>query len=102
LTSVVDDKVGFAEVLELFRGRSDKHVVLWAQEDELRCIAVVLNGNVAYHEQSVVSPGGNDSDLDPVLGVPTGETVKHVNVFSGVQVVDSSFTVDLESVLAGR
>jgi len=28
LTSVVDDEVGLAEVLELFRGRSDKHVVL--------------------------------------------------------------------------
>ena len=55
---------------------------------------------IAYHEQGVVSPGGDDSDFDPVLGVPTGETVEHVNVFSGVQVVDSSFTVDLESVLA--
>ena len=48
----------------------------------------------------MVSPGGDDSDLDPVLGIPTGETVEHVDVFSGVQVVDGSFSVNLEGVLA--
>jgi hypothetical protein len=50
----------------------------------------------------VVGPGSNDSDLDPVLGVPSGETIKDVNVFSGVEVIDSSFTVDLKGVLARK
>jgi hypothetical protein len=48
----------------------------------------------------VVCSGSNDSNLDPVLWVPTGETVKDVDVLSCVEVIDSSFTVDLESVLA--
>jgi hypothetical protein len=50
----------------------------------------------------VVGSRGDDSDLDPVLGVPSGEPVKDVDVVSGVQVVDSSFTVDLEGVFADR
>lgn len=50
----------------------------------------------------MVGSRGDDSDLDPVLGVPSGEPVKDVDVVSGVQVVDGSFTVDLEGVLADR
>lgn len=78
LTGVVDDKVGFAVVLELFCRRSDQHVV---------------------HEQGVVGSGSDDSDLDSVLGIPTGESIEDVDVFSGIQVVDSSLSVDLEGVL---
>ena len=48
----------------------------------------------------MICPRSNDSDLDPVLWVPTGKSIKDVDVFSRVEVIDSSFTVDLESVLA--
>lgn len=78
LTGVVDDKVGLAVVFELLGSWSDQHVV---------------------HEQGVVGSRCDDSDLDSVLGIPTGETVKDVDVFTGIQVIDGSFTVDLESVL---
>ena len=54
-----------------------------------------------HHEQSVVCSRGNDSDLDPVFWVPTGVTIEDVDVLSGVQVVDGSFSVDLKGVLAG-
>jgi hypothetical protein len=50
----------------------------------------------------VISPRCDDSDLDPVLGVPSCESVKHVDIVSGVQVVDSSLSVDFESVLTSR
>lgn len=55
---------------------------------------------LTYHEEGVVGSGSNDPDLDPVLGIPTGETVEDIDIFSGIEVVDSSFSVDLESVLA--
>ena len=78
LSGVVDDEVGFAVVFELLRRWSDQHVV---------------------HEQGVVGSGSDDSDLDSVLRIPTGEAVKDVDVLTGVQVVDGSFTVDFKGVL---
>lgn len=78
LTGVVDDKVGFTVVFKLFRCRSDQHVV---------------------HEQGVVGSGSDDSNLDSVLGIPTCVSIKDVDVFSGIQVVDSSLSVNLEGVL---
>ena len=80
LTGVVDDKVGFTKVSELLGRGSDQHVV---------------------HEQGVVGSGSDDSDLDSVFWVPTREAVEDVDVFPRVQVVDGTFSVDLESVLAG-
>jgi hypothetical protein len=59
-----------------------------------------LNKCETYHEQSVVCPGSNNSDLNPVLWVPTGKSIKDVDVLSCVEVINCSFTVDLESVLA--
>jgi hypothetical protein len=50
----------------------------------------------------MVSPGSDDSDLDPVLWVPTCETIKDVDVFTSVEVVDGTLSVDLESVFAGK
>lgn len=59
-----------------------------------------MRGGLTHHEQGVVCSRGNDSDLDSVLWVPTGISVKDVDVISCVEVIDSSFTVNLESVLA--
>lgn len=50
----------------------------------------------------MVCPGGNDSDFDPVLWVPSGKSIKDVDVLSRVEVINCSFTVDLESVLTAR
>ena len=51
------------------------------------------------HEEGVVGARGDDADLDAVLGVPAGETIKDVDVLTGVEVVDRTLTVDLEGVL---
>lgn len=48
----------------------------------------------------MVGSGSNDSNFDSVFWIPSSESVKDVDVFSGIQVVDGSFSVDLESVLA--
>lgn len=71
--SVVDGEVGLAKVLELLGGGSDQHV---------------------SHEQSVVGSGTDNSHLDSVLGVPAGVGVHNVDSLSGVEVVDSSLSVD--------
>jgi hypothetical protein len=34
LSGIVDDEIGLAKVFELFRGRSDQHVVLRARKSE--------------------------------------------------------------------
>lgn len=47
----------------------------------------------------MVRPGSDHSDFDAVLGVPAGVTIKDVDVLTGVEVIDSSLAVDLESVL---
>lgn len=54
-----------------------------------------------HHKQRVVGSGSNHSDLDTVLGVPTGETVKDIDVFTRVEVVDGALSVDFKSVFAG-
>jgi hypothetical protein len=61
------------EVLEVFSVRTDEHVA---------------------HEKSVVCTSAHDSDLDPVLLVPSCKTVDDVDAISGVEVVDGTFSVD--------
>jgi ACT domain-containing protein len=71
-TSVVDHIVG-VEVLEFFGSRADKHIA---------------------HEESMVGAGADDTDTDPVALIPTGETVDNVDTVAGVEVIDSTLTVD--------
>lgn len=61
-------------MLELFPRRSDEHVA---------------------HEQSVIGARADDSDIDPVALVPSRVAVDDIDAVSGVQIVDSTFTVDL-------
>jgi hypothetical protein len=61
------------EGLEVFPTRSDEHVA---------------------HEQGMVGTGANDSDIDPVPLIPASEAVDNVDAISGVEVVDSAFSVD--------
>ena len=77
LSSIVDDKIGFAEFLELLLGGTDEHVV---------------------HEQGMVGSGTDDADLDAIFGIPAGETIKDIHEFARVEVVDSTFTIDFEGV----
>ncbi|KAG6548769.1 hypothetical protein Mapa_009530 [Marchantia paleacea] len=76
LAGVVDGEVRGAEVLELLGRGPDAHVV---------------------HEQRVVSAGGDNSDLDPVLRVPVQKLVVHEHLLERVEVVDGSLAVDEES-----
>lgn len=69
---VVDDPVG-VEVLELLPAWADKHVP---------------------HEESVVSAGADDPDVDSVASVPAGIAVDDVDAVTGVEVVDGTFTVN--------
>lgn len=42
----------------------------------------------------MVCSSTNDSDLDSILGVPSGVSINDVDSLAGIQVVNSSFTVD--------
>ena len=41
----------------------------------------------------------DNSDLDAVLGIPTGVSVKDVDEVARVEIVDGAFAVDLKRVL---
>jgi hypothetical protein len=43
----------------------------------------------------MVGAGANNSDADTVLLIPASETIDDVDTASGVEVVDSTFAVDL-------
>ena len=51
------------------------------------------------HEEGVVGPGGDDADLDAVLGVPVEELVVHEHLVQGVEVVHGPLPVGQERVL---
>jgi hypothetical protein len=51
------------------------------------------------HEEGVVRPGGDDADLDPVLGVPVEVLVVDEHLLQGVEVVDGPLPVDQERLL---
>src|SRR5262252_9389899 len=68
---VVDREVGLAEAGELLRRRPDQHRV---------------------HEQRVIWAGADDSHLDPVLRIPTGEAVDTVQPLTSAQVVERALT----------
>lgn len=70
---IVNNIVG-VEVLQLFARRSDEHVP---------------------HEQGMVGTGADNSDADTVALVPAGIAVDNVNSIPGIEVVDSTFPIDL-------
>jgi hypothetical protein len=105
LTGVVDDEIWLAKVFQFLGRRADEHVVLGVGVGQVKSSQGnkrFPQGGQTHHEQGMVSPGSDDSDLDPVLWVPTCETVKDVDVFTSVEVVDGTLSVDLEGVFAGR
>lgn len=71
-TGVVDDIVG-VEVLELLGGGADQHVT---------------------HEQGMVGTGADDTDINAIALIPAGKTVDDVDTVPGVEVVDSTLSVD--------
>lgn len=70
--SVVDDIVG-VEVLELLTLGADQHVA---------------------HEESVVGTSADNANADAVALIPTGVTIDDIDAVAGVEVVDSTLTVD--------
>lgn len=72
-SGIVDGVVG-VEVLELLTRRADEHVP---------------------HEQSMVGASADDTDADSVLLVPASIAVNDVDAVAGVEVVDSTLSVDL-------
>ena len=71
-TGVVDDIVG-VEAVELFPGWADKHVA---------------------HEESMVGTSTDHTDADTVSLIPASKAINDVDTVTGVEVVDSTFTVD--------
>lgn len=71
-SGVVDDIV-WMEGLELLARGPDEHVA---------------------HEEGMVGTGADDSDADSVALVPAGIAVNDIDAVSGVEVVDSTFSVD--------
>ena len=75
--SVVDDIVG-VEALKLLGRGADKHVA---------------------HEQSVVGARADNTDADTVALIPAGVTIDDIDAVAGVEVVDSTLTVDTPDLL---
>ena len=71
-TSVVDDIVG-VEVLEFLTAWADQHVA---------------------HEESVVSTSADNANADAVALIPAGVTIDDIDAVAGVEVVDSTLTID--------
>ena len=46
------------------------------------------------HEQGMIGTSANDSDPDAVLLVPSCKSVDNVDTISGVEVINSTFTID--------
>jgi hypothetical protein len=42
----------------------------------------------------MVSPGADNSDIDPIPLVPAGEAINDIDTISRIQVVNSTFAVD--------
>lgn len=72
-SGIVDGVVG-VEVFELLTRRADEHVP---------------------HEQSMVGASADDTDADSVLLVPASIAINDVDAVAGVEVVDSTLSVDL-------
>lgn len=70
--SVIDHVVGM-EMFQLFPRGPDKHV---------------------SHEEGMVGSGTDDSDVDSVALVPASKAIDNVDTISGVEIIDSSLTVD--------
>lgn len=60
-------------MLELFLRWADEHVA---------------------HEESMISTGADDPNVDPVSFIPTGEAIDDINSVPGIQIVDRAFSVD--------
>lgn len=61
------------EILQLFPCRANEHVA---------------------HEQGMVGPRRDDSNIDPVTLIPTSKAIDDIDAVSGVEVVDRTFTID--------
>lgn len=72
-TGIVDGVVG-VEVLELLTSRADEHVP---------------------HEEGMIGTGADDANAYPVLLIPASVSIDDVDAVAGVEVVDSTLTVDL-------
>lgn len=46
------------------------------------------------HEESMVGTSADNSDAYPVALVPAGKSINNIDAISGVQVIDSTLTVD--------
>jgi hypothetical protein len=72
------------EMFQLFSRRADQHVA---------------------HEESMIGAGADHADAYPVALIPSGKSINDIDAVSGVEVVDSTLTVDtpdLETTLAYR
>lgn len=50
------------------------------------------------HEKNMVSPGADDANFNAILWIPASEAIKDVDIVAGIEVVDSSFTVNFKGI----
>ena len=79
-------------------GVEDGHI----RSAEVRQFLVVGPNQHVPHEKRVVGTGGDHPHLDPVLGVPAGESIGAIDPFAGIQVVEGPLAVDDEGSLTQR
>lgn len=69
---IVDDIVR-VKMLQLLRSRADEHV---------------------SHKQGMIRPGAYDSNIDSIMLIPSGISIHDVDAVPGVQVINSSLSID--------
>lgn len=79
--SGIVDNVVRVEMLKLFPLRADEHVA---------------------HEQSMVSAGADDTDVDAVTFIPSCVSIDNVDAISGVEVINGTLSVDSPDLQMGK
>ena len=72
LASINDGEIWLTKALYLFFGRTNKHVV---------------------HEKSMVGTSTDYTDLETVLGIPAGISIKNINLVAGIEVFNSILAI---------
>ena len=70
--------------------------VIWVEV--FKILAIWADQHVA-HEESVVCTRADNANLDLVLLVPSCETIDNVDAVAGVEVIDSTLTVNLPDLM---
>lgn len=46
------------------------------------------------HEKGMICTSADDSDIDAILLVPSGEAIYHIDAISSIQIIDCPFAIN--------